>query len=91
MKRIILLAFLLVACSTGPSDTECIEAKQQMTVIEMSEADTYQEYRDSAARPLNEMEVNLLLNGKFAPDTIGFVLKACIENGWDYRAWRFTE
>lgn len=94
MKKLLLvlaLLVLLVACSSGPSDAECIGAKQQMTTLDVSETETYQEHRDSVARPLNGVEVNLILNNEYAPDTVGFVLKECIENGWDYRAWRFPE
>ena len=60
MKRIIfvliVLAVLLSACNTRPSDADCLLARQQMTGTDWEHLDA--------------MEVNLILNNNFAPAPI---------------------
>ena len=67
---VLLLTVLLSACGR-PTDAECESAQIQMT--------------GSKYVKLDGMEVNMILNNNFAPDTVGQVLKDCINSGWDYQ------
>ncbi len=77
LSLIILMVLMLIvsACSLGPTDAECEDAMQQLNI--------------SAGRAryddITPLELNLILNNEHAPDTIGFLLKECVQNGWDYR------
>ena len=66
---LIVLAVLLSACNTRPSDADCLLARQQMTGTDWEHLDA--------------MEVNLILNNNFAPGTVGITLQECINGGWD--------
>lgn len=69
MKKLLLALALLAVLLTacGPSNFECDMALEQ--------------YNDGA--PLEGMEVQMILNNNWAPDTVGDRLQACIEGGWE--------
>ncbi len=74
MKKILFVMLIvlllgILLAACGPSDAECENAWRQMDVP-TGEAFTY---------------VDLVLNNEWAPDSIGFAVKECIESGWDYR------
>jgi hypothetical protein len=74
------------ACSSGPSDEECELAWSQLSSnIDPLDYDTYEEYTEAIEEDIG-MTVGLILNREHAPDTVGYVVKECIQNGWDYRA-----
>jgi hypothetical protein len=81
-----LLAIALPACNSGPSDAECESAWSQMEIgVDPLEYDTYDEYVEAFETEVG-MTVSMALNREHAPDSVGYVLKECIQNGWDYRA-----
>ena len=83
---VLLLILILTACSTGPTDTECESAWSQLeSGINPLDYDTYDEYVEAFEADV-AMTVSLILNREHAPDTVGFVINECIQNGWDYRA-----
>ena len=85
---IVLVGFLASACSPKYDAETCIDAKVQVTTtLDLSE--TYAEYIESFERPLTGFEVNYILNTNHSPDSVGAILKECIENGWD--GWRSEE
>ena len=82
----LLVALLLVACN-GPSDADCLANWNQLSSIANANAldyDSYEDYQEAFEEDMN-MQVSLILNRVHAPDTVGYILKECIENGWDYR------
>lgn len=87
MRYLILLtALVLVACGTSrPTDEECSNAWAQIsTHVNARDYSTYDAYVEAFEADLG-MQVGLILNREHAPDTVGYVLKECIQNGWDYR------
>jgi len=72
MKKLMLVLFVLmiVGCSTGPSDEACQLNWDAMEVERGSEA----------------LIAGMIMNTEHIPDSIGFVLKECLESGWD--GWR---
>ena len=87
MKRLLLIMMvLLVSCSGRPSDADCESAKLQVTAENPGEFGTYKEYIEATKRPLTAIEVHRFLNTEYPPDSVGAMLKACINGGWD--GWR---
>lgn len=83
---VMLLTLVLPACSSGPTDAECESAWSQLEVgVDPVDYDTYDEYVEAFEEEVG-MTVSLILNREHAPDTVGYVAKECIQNGWDYRA-----
>ncbi len=77
---------ILSACSSGPTDAECESAWSQLEVgVDSLDYDTYDEYVEAFEADVGST-VSLILNREHAPDTVGYTLKECIQNGWDYRA-----
>lgn len=87
---IILLVLVLGACGRkGPSDEECMAAWKQIdweTIVQQSfKGETTMEGGfEKFVDYVNEL-VDMLLNKEHSPDSVGYTLKACIENGWDWR------
>jgi hypothetical protein len=82
----LLLVLALTACSSGPTDAECESAWSQLeSGINPLDYDTYDEYVEAFETDV-AMTISLILNREHAPDTVGFIIKECIQNGWDYRA-----
>ena len=69
---LVMIMVMLVGCNSGPKDSECESAKRQM---EMSGEILLSD-------PLN---INYIINTNHPPDSVGFILRECIESGWDYR------
>ncbi len=71
MKKLalILVLLLLLLSACGPSNEKCESAWEQLDVPAGEEG----------------THVNLILNNEWAPDSVGFTLKECIQSGWDYR------
>ena len=91
MKKLLLLTILLTlflsACG-GPTDAECKNAWYQLEVggeILTSEYIAYEDYVEAFDTAIGAA-ASSVLNREHAPDTVGFVVKECIQNGWDYRA-----
>lgn len=83
---LIVLTMILTACNSGPSDEECSNAQTQFTILDPLEAGDYDDYLASASRPLTASEVDMILNRNHSPDSVGGVLRECIDNGWN--DWR---
>lgn len=62
-----LVVIVLLLVGCGPTDVDCEMAWYQLDV----------EPGDEGAI------VNIILNSNWAPDSIGFAVKECIESGWD--------
>lgn len=69
MKKLLLTIILLsvLLAACGPSDFECDMALEQ--------------YNDGAS--LSGLEVQMILNNNWAPNTVGEALQDCIESGWE--------
>ena len=88
MKKLVfvlVIALLLVGC--GPTDAECESAWGQLEVgsevnANAADYDSYDEYAEAFAADV-AFTVNIILNGNWAPDSIGFAVKECINSGWD--------
>ena len=96
MKKLILvvvvvvIALLIGNAMRGPSDEECQSAWGQMDAgananANATDYDTYQEYLDAFEAEVG-MVISLILNTNHTPDSVGGVLKTCIEMGWT--GWR---
>ncbi len=78
MKRlfvVILLALSVLLSACGPSEADCELNKQQLNKLQgraMYDA-------------IPALEITLILNSEYPPDSLGFMLKDCIDNGWDFR------
>ncbi len=86
---LVVLLVLVSACGKTPSDEECRDTWIGMdweeifrTSIEgiTSLDDMYDNVRDMMTQ-----FVQMVLNEEHSPDSVGFMLKACIERGWDWR------
>ena len=87
---VVMLVLLLVACSSGPTDAECESAWIQLALgsdinNNATDYDSYEDYVEAFDAEIG-FQISLLLNREHAPDTVGYVLKECIQNNWDYRA-----
>ena len=76
MKKVILVVglvmMILIGCNTGPSNKICEDAKFQLEVggdISLSDGTS----------------MNYILNTNHPPDSVGAILRECIENDWDWR------
>lgn len=86
---VVILALFLGACSKGPSDEECLAAWMSMDwetlVFQSAKGETSMEGAfENLEDNINKL-VSTVLNEEHSPDSIGFTLKVCIENGWDWR------
>ena len=82
---IVVMALLIGACG-GPSDEECALNWRSMDVgVYALDYDTYEEYTDAFEADVG-MVIDLILNTNHTPDSVGAILKTCIENGWT--GWR---
>ena len=83
---VILPIMVLSACSSGPTDAECESAWSQLEIgVDPMDYDTYDEYVEAFEADVG-VTVSMILNREHAPDSVGYVVKQCIQNGWDYRA-----
>ena len=69
MKKILVLtlALAILLAGCGPSDADCDDAWEQLDVPYGEES----------------FYADLVLNREWAPNSIGFTLKECIQSGWD--------
>ena len=85
---VILLALILVACG-GPSKKECDDAWLQIDWGEVAlwaaEGETTLEGAFENFNGVAIEAVNYLLNNEHSPDSVGYTLKECINNGYDWR------
>jgi hypothetical protein len=85
LVAIVLLLVLVGACSGRPTDAECEGAWLQLSGVTSTDYDTYEKYVE-AFESNAAMHVDLILNKEHSPDSVGHMLKECIQGGWDWRA-----